>query len=68
MTDKIRVVADSGDDYPSVCLHQFISWHGSRGECQDCGENVTIMNSQDLLDLWAAREFYGIYSKDFGDD
>jgi hypothetical protein len=24
------------------CVHQHISWHGSRAECQDCGENIAI--------------------------
>jgi hypothetical protein len=23
-----------------LCGHEFISWHGTRGECQDCGNNV----------------------------
>jgi hypothetical protein len=23
------------------CVHQDISWHGSRAECQECGQNVT---------------------------
>lgn len=23
-----------------VCTHEFISWHRSRSECQDCGETV----------------------------
>lgn len=22
------------------CSHRDISWHGSRGECQDCGQNI----------------------------
>lgn len=25
---------------PYPCRHPFTSWHGSRQECQDCGENV----------------------------
>jgi hypothetical protein len=24
------------------CLHENISWHGSRSECQDCGETVVV--------------------------
>jgi len=24
------------------CSHRDISWHGSRGECQECGENIPL--------------------------
>lgn len=30
----------NGDPENRECLHEFISWHGARGECQDCGEIV----------------------------
>jgi hypothetical protein len=26
--------------FTEPCVHEFISWHGMRGECQECGEIV----------------------------
>lgn len=36
------------------CTHNYISWHGSRGECQDCGEIVSAPNQEvdAILDAW----------------
>jgi hypothetical protein len=64
VTDKIRVVSESGDDYPTSareaapCAHEYISWHGSRPECQECGESPALDENQAMLDDWAD----GIYS------
>lgn len=73
MTDKIRVVSESGDDYPvnlshetyQECTHEFVSWHGDRAECQECGEYVNaLIENQAVLNNWAD----GVYRKDQGDD
>lgn len=31
------------------CQHPYISWHGSRGECQDCGEIVMAPDTNAIL-------------------
>lgn len=82
MTDKIRVVSESGDDYPEnlshetyqECEHEFISWHGSKPECQECGESpaqesVPPFRGNSVwrdarLDEWAD----GVYRKDNHND
>jgi hypothetical protein len=52
MSDPIRVVSQSGD-YPP-CKHPYVSYHGMRAECQDCGEYLTALDeNQALLDKWA---------------
>lgn len=28
---------------PEECSHEHVSWHGSRAECQDCGEIVNAL-------------------------
>jgi hypothetical protein len=41
----------STDNEPEPpCDHLFVSWHGSRGECQDCGETVEPTTKGELFD------------------
>jgi hypothetical protein len=35
------------------CEHEFISWHGMRGECQDCGEIVAVAASHMYPGIYA---------------
>jgi hypothetical protein len=48
----------AGDCDGNHCEHAYVSWHGSRGECQDCGEIISAVNPETdailtkLFDQW----------------
>lgn len=56
-SDWEKVVSGTADASPRPeCEHTDISWHGLRGECQDCGENVspTFATATATLDMYAS--------------
>ena len=43
-----------------MCEHPYISWHGSRGECQDCGHIMAAPETNASVDiLFDLTELFG---------
>jgi hypothetical protein len=39
---ETRRIVEKFEQFVKDCPHEHISWHGSRSECQNCGENVVV--------------------------